>query len=333
MLSELLLKICWESDFFSSYYFSFSSSFILHSKMSWINKEKIMYSRLQETVNYYTWRLNMISLFKKKETYEVVISEESKSAQPAYSKKLTKMQFKDRLIADHAAVWAVAQTVSLTDSMMMTSQSEESIIIAEASASQSLSESLILTWDDIKNLYQSHKKEWEDYHRWIILNCKTYDIMWRHTEESCQLSLEIRMSFETWSAVENLYQVIMYASVVEVYSKIHDQQSEIYKTKTVFISVIQQTISKYCELADIDSICCMRKEKLLILYQALDSEFYHLKKQIKIMKLTDINSEKMRSLINNHILQIIKLSTLIIIIILSSVNLVNKNKWKSSQDE
>ena len=45
----------------------------------------------------------MISLFKKKETYEVVISEESKSVQSAYSKKLIKMQYKDRLIADHAA--------------------------------------------------------------------------------------------------------------------------------------------------------------------------------------------------------------------------------------
>ena len=43
----------------------------------------------------------MISLFKKKEAYEVVISEESKPAQPAYSKKLTKMQYKDRLIANH----------------------------------------------------------------------------------------------------------------------------------------------------------------------------------------------------------------------------------------
>ena len=31
-LSELSLKICWESDFFSSYYFSFSSFFILLSK-------------------------------------------------------------------------------------------------------------------------------------------------------------------------------------------------------------------------------------------------------------------------------------------------------------
>ena len=45
----------------------------------------------------------MISLFKKKEAYEVATDKESKPAQPAYSKKLMKMQYKDRLIADHAA--------------------------------------------------------------------------------------------------------------------------------------------------------------------------------------------------------------------------------------
>jgi len=45
----------------------------------------------------------MISLFKKKETYEVATDEEPKPAQPAYLKKLTKMQYKDRLIANHAA--------------------------------------------------------------------------------------------------------------------------------------------------------------------------------------------------------------------------------------
>ena len=75
----------------------------------------------------------------------------------------------------------------------------------------------------------------------------------------------------------------------------------------------------------------MRKEKSLILYQALDSEFYHLKKQIKIMKQSDIDSKKMRSLINNYILQIIKSSASTAI--QSSTNLVNKNKQKSDQDE
>ena len=75
----------------------------------------------------------------------------------------------------------------------------------------------------------------------------------------------------------------------------------------------------------------MRKEKSLILYQALDSEFYHLKKWVKIMKLTDINLKKMRSLINDHMLQIIKSPASAVT--LSSANLVNKNKQKSGQDE
>ena len=87
----------------------------------------------------------MISLFKKKGAYEVATSKESKPAQPAYLKKLMKMQYKDRLIADHAAAWAAAQAASSADSMMMTPQSGESIIIiTEASASQPSSESPVL---------------------------------------------------------------------------------------------------------------------------------------------------------------------------------------------
>jgi hypothetical protein len=62
-----------------------------------------MYSKLQNVINYQSWKLNMISLFKKEEAYEVATDKESKSAQPAYLKKLMKVQYKDRLIADHAA--------------------------------------------------------------------------------------------------------------------------------------------------------------------------------------------------------------------------------------
>ena len=50
------------------------------------------------------------------------------------------------------------------------------------------------------------------------------------------------------------------------------------------------------------------------------------------MKLLNINSEKMRSLINDHSIQIIKLSASATIISLSA-NLVNKNKQKSDQEE
>ena len=85
-----------------------------------------MYLKLQDVINYCSWKLNMILLFKKKETYEVATSKESKPAQPAYLKKLMKVQFKDRLIADHAAAWAAAQAVSSAGSMMMTPQSGES---------------------------------------------------------------------------------------------------------------------------------------------------------------------------------------------------------------
>ena len=74
----------------------------------------------------------------------------------------------------------------------------------------------------------------------------------------------------------------------------------------------------------------MRKKKSLILYQALDSEFYHLRKQIKIMKQTNIDSEKMRSLINDHSVQIMKSSSLTAT--QSSANFVNKNKQKSDQE-
>ena len=140
------------------------------------------------------------------------------------------------------------------------------------------------------------------------------------------------MSFEAWSMIENLYQVIILVFIVEVYSKVHDQQSKIYKIKTALIIVIQQTISEYCKITDINSSCCMRKEKSLILYWVLDSEFYHFKKQIKIMKQLNIDLKKMRNLINSHLIQIMKSSSSAAMI-LSSANLVNKNKWKSDQDE
>src|SRR5436190_20983924 len=90
-------------------------------------------------------------------------------------------------------------------------------------------------------------------------------------------------------------------------------------------------ISEYCEIININSSCCMRKKKSLILYQALDSEFYHLRKQIKIMKQTDIDLKKMRSLINDHSVQIMKSSSSAVTQL--SANLANKNKQKSDQED
>ena len=159
-----------------------------------------------------------------------------------------------------------------------------------------------------------------------------YDIMQQHTEESCQSFLNDRTSFEAWSVIENFYQIITLILIVEVYNKIHDQQSEIYKIKIALITAIQQMISKYCEITNINSSCYMRKEKSLIFYWTLDSEFYHLKKQIKIMKQLNINLKKMRSLINDYLIQIMKLSSSAAMTS-SSANLVNKNKQKLSQDE
>ena len=49
------------------------------------------------------------------------------------------------------------------------------------------------------------------------------------------------------------------------------------------------------------------------------------------MKQSDIDSEKMRSLINSHSIQIVKSSASVTIS--SSANLVNKNKWKSDQED
>src|SRR5947207_8060218 len=125
--------------------------------------------------------------------------------------------------------------------------------------------------------------------------------------------------------------MITYSLIVDVYNKIHDQCSEIFKSKTAFTAAIQQTIVEFCELINVSSIF-MRELKSLILFQTLDSEFYHLKEQIKVMKLSDINSEKMRSLINEHSIQIIKLSAFVTMIS-SSANLANKNKQKLSQEE
>ncbi len=149
--------------------------------------------------------------------------------------------------------------------------------------------------------------------------------MWRHIKDNCKPTLETRTSFEAWQAVENIYWVIMYASIIEVYSKIHDQQSETYKIKAALITIIQQTIYKYCKIADVNSSYCIRKEKSLIFYWTLDSKFYHLKKQIKIMKKSDIDSKKMRSLINSHSIQTVKSSALTVIL---SIKIISKNQIK-----
>ena len=192
-------------------------------------EDKIVYSKLQETVNYCSWRQNMILLFKREWAYKIVLGLKSKPAELAFLMKLMKLQYKDKLTVAHA--------VSFTGSTTVIFQSEESTV-TEASASFS-SAILILIQDDIENGYQFYNQEWELHDKWIKLDCKTYNIMWQHTEESCQSFLDDEMSFKAWSAVENLYWVIILAFIVEVYSKVHDQQSVIYKIKTALITAIQ----------------------------------------------------------------------------------------------
>ncbi len=64
----------------------------------------------------------MILLFKRDRAYEIALGVEPKPAEPAYPKKLTKVQFKDRLIT--------AQAASSVGSTTLTPQSGESTAAA-----------------------------------------------------------------------------------------------------------------------------------------------------------------------------------------------------------
>ena len=101
----------------------------------------------------------MISLFKRKQAYKIVLEEESKPAESIYSCNLTKLQFKALLIVN---------TVSLTSagSTTLTLQSEESTAIVAAVRDSAVKASalfslviLILFQDNIKNTYQSYIQE------------------------------------------------------------------------------------------------------------------------------------------------------------------------------
>ena len=109
---------------------------------------KIMYPKLQDAINYHSWKQNMISLFKRERAYKIAIGEEPKPTEPAYPCNLMKLQFKDRLTAAQAAV-------SVT-STMVTPQSGESA--AGASAPQPPLATL-LSWDDIEDAYQFYIQE------------------------------------------------------------------------------------------------------------------------------------------------------------------------------
>ena len=75
----------------------------------------------------------------------------------------------------------------------------------------------------------------------------------------------------------------------------------------------------------------MRELEPLLLYQALESKFYHLKEQIKVLKQLNIDLKKMRNLINSHLLQIVK--SLILTATLSLANLANSRKQNYDQED
>src|SRR5438034_1222968 len=141
--------------------------------------EKIVYPKLQGAVNYRSWKQNMISLFKRERAYKIAIGEEPKPAEPAYSCNLTKLQFKDRLIAD---------TASSAGSTTLTPQSGDSTAAGDpaagalgAGASAPPPPAIpVLSRDDIEDAYQSYIREWELHDKWLELDSKAYNIMQRH---------------------------------------------------------------------------------------------------------------------------------------------------------
>jgi hypothetical protein len=86
---------------------------------------------------------------------------------------------------------------------------------------------------------------------------------------------------------------------------------------------IQQAVIEFSELASV-SPTLMKQLEPFFLYQALGEEFYHLKKQIKSMKQSNINPEKIWSLINSHSVILIKSS--------ASLADAKNNKWKASHE-
>jgi hypothetical protein len=70
------------------------------------------------------------------------------------------------------------------------------------------------------------------------LDSKAYDIMRRHTEDDCKPVLGTGTSFEVWLAVENLYWVIIFAPIIEVFKKVTSQCSKILKSKAALTAAI-----------------------------------------------------------------------------------------------
>ena len=242
--------------------------------------EKVVYPKLQGASNYHTWKQNMILLFKKERAYKIATGQEPKPAEPAYPIKLTKLQFRVKL------------REAQTPSTMVTPASGASASIAPTAPPE-------LSRDEFEDAYQSYLYEWEIHEEWLQKDSKAYDIMRRHTEDDCKPTLGTGTSFEAWTAVENTYRVITYASIIEAFEKVISQRSETFKTKAALTASIQQAIAEFSEVASVSSTL-MRDLEPLFLYHALGTEFYHLKEQIKAMKHNKVDPEKIQSLVNGH---------------------------------
>ena len=70
---------------------------------------------------------------------------------------------------------------------------------------------------------------------------------------------------------------------MKAFNKVVGQCLEIFKSKAVLTTAIQQVIIKFCKLTSISSTLMRGLEPLLLLY-TLSPEFYHLKEQVKAMK-------------------------------------------------
>jgi len=233
----------------------------------------------------------MISLFRTEAALEIATGHAPQPARPAYPDGLDKLELQDLIRASQPASSAASMTITPAS--------------GASAAAPTLPPAPELSRDDLEDRYQAYLRKWEVYKGWLKRDSEAYNIMRRHTEDSCRTVLGKGTSFEAWTALANVYKVLTFAPVIEAFEKITSQRSETAKSKAALTAAIQQSIVEFCELANV-SPDLMNQLEPLILYQSLGPEYYHLKEQIKMMKQTDVNSQQIRSLINGHSVSTVK---------------------------
>src|SRR5436190_22860057 len=119
--------------------------------------DKIVYPKLQGATNYRSWKLNMISLFKRDQAHEIATGTEPKPATPTYQKNLTKLQFKDKLTTASAPGSTTTVTPQSGDSTVTTeAAAAAAATAATAAAAASAAQRPPLSRDDIEDVYQSY---------------------------------------------------------------------------------------------------------------------------------------------------------------------------------